>query len=176
MKLALKYKEVENKIIELRTHQVILDSDVAKLYGVETRDVNKAVKNNPDKFPNGYIIELTKNEFKDLRWKISTTNFSKTRVLPKAFTEKGLYMLATILKSEQATQTTLSIIETFASLKNIQKTINELSRVEDKKNKQQLLEKSGKLIAELFDKDLTVGEAVVQSLFPQPILCLKQGQ
>jgi hypothetical protein len=82
LELALKYKEVENKIIELRGHQVILDSDVAKLYGVETRDVNKAVKNNPDKFPKGYIVELTKDELENLRRKISTTNFSKTRVLP----------------------------------------------------------------------------------------------
>lgn len=159
MELALKYKEVENKIINLRGQQVILDSDVAKLYGVETRDVNKAVKNNPDKFPKGYVIELTKDEFNDLRWKISTTSFSKTRVLPKAFTEKGLYMLATILKSEQATQTTLSIIETFSRLKNISRTINELSKINDENKKQHLLKKSGEMIAEIFDNDLTTDES-----------------
>ena len=96
---------VENKIIEVRGQKVLLDSDVAELYGVETRDINKAVKNNPDKFPRGYTFELKKSEFEDLRWKFSTTKFSKTRVLPKASTEKGLYMLATILKSSQAVKT-----------------------------------------------------------------------
>ena len=83
----------------MREENVILDSDVAKLYGVETRDINKAVKNNPDKFPRGYIIKITKEELENLRWKFSTTNLSKTRVLPKAFMEKGLYLLATIIKS-----------------------------------------------------------------------------
>jgi len=77
----------------------------AELYGVETRDINKAVKNNPDKFPDGYIFKLNKAKFEDLQWKISTATFSKTRVLPNAFTKKGLYILATILKSPQATQT-----------------------------------------------------------------------
>lgn len=160
MELALKYKEVENKIIDIRGQQVILDSDVAKLYCVETRDVNKAVKNNPDKFPKGYVIELTIDEKMNVVENfhhLEKLKFSSQ--LPKAFTEKGLYMLATILKSEQATQTTLSIIETFSRLKNIQKNINELSRVEDKNKKQQLLEKSGEMIAELFDNDLTTDES-----------------
>lgn len=78
----VKFENVENKIIELRNEMVILDSDVAKLYGVETRDINKAVKNNPDKFPDGYIFELTKQEFDNLRGNFSTTKISTT-VLPK---------------------------------------------------------------------------------------------
>ncbi len=72
---------VENKIIELRRQKVIIDSDVSKLYGVQTRDINKAVKNNPDKFPEGYLFELPKPEFDNLRWNISTTKFSKTNDL-----------------------------------------------------------------------------------------------
>jgi hypothetical protein len=68
---------------------------------------NEAVKNNPDKFPEGYIIELETRDFVNLRSKISTANFNMTRVFPKAFSEKGLYMLATILKSSTATQTTV---------------------------------------------------------------------
>jgi hypothetical protein len=88
----IRLNSVEEKIIVIRDMPVLLDSDVAELYGVATRDINKAVKNNPDKFPKGYIIELDNQEFKNLRWKISTTNISSmTRVLPKAFTEKGLY-------------------------------------------------------------------------------------
>jgi len=83
----LKFEEIENKIIEIRGRKVILGSDVAELYSVETRDINKAVKNNPDKFPDGYLFELTKEEFDDLRWKFSTAKLAKTMVLLKAFTE-----------------------------------------------------------------------------------------
>jgi hypothetical protein len=94
---------VKSYIVEIRQHPVIVDADVAALYGVETKRVNEAVKNNPDKFPEDYMFVLTSDESKDLRSKISTTNLSaKSRSLPKAFTEKGLYMLATILKSQRA--------------------------------------------------------------------------
>ena len=95
--------DVESKIITLRNQQVILDSDVAELYGVETRDINKAVKNNPQKFPNGYVFELNVSEKSKV-----VENFHHLQKLkfspqfPKAFTEKGLYMLATILKSPKA--------------------------------------------------------------------------
>jgi hypothetical protein len=88
--------DVQEKIITIQNKNVLLDSDVAWLYGVETKEVNQAVKNNPRKFPKEYIIELKKDEFYDLRSKFLTANLEKTRVLPKAFTEKGLYMLATI--------------------------------------------------------------------------------
>ena len=87
--------------------------DVAVIYGVETKRINEAVKNNPDKFPQNYMFELSELEFTDLRSKFSSAKFAKTRVLPKAFTEKGLYMLATILTSPQAIQATISIIERF---------------------------------------------------------------
>ena len=97
MSAIIKIEEIQDLILELRGERVIIDSDVAQLYGAETRDINKAVKNNPNKFPDGYIFEITKEELEDLRWKFSTTKLSKTRVLPKAFTEKGLYMLATIV-------------------------------------------------------------------------------
>lgn len=110
--------KIKNLILEIRDEKVILDSDVAELYGVATKRINEAVKNNPDKFPSGYIIELSKIELELLRTKISTTKLSKTRSTPNAFTEKGLYMLATILKSKTATKTTLAIIETFAKMKN----------------------------------------------------------
>lgn len=102
---------IKDKIIVVQGRQVILDSDVAALYGVETKRVNEAIKNNPDKFPDGYILQLTPSEWEDLRSKISTTKSAKVRYAPKAFTEKGLYMLATILKSPVATQTTIGIIE-----------------------------------------------------------------
>lgn len=102
MKNYLTLTEVEEKIILIRDTQVILDSEVAALYGVETKRINEAVKNNPDKFPEGYIIELNEHETENLRSKFSTSNLNMSRVPPKAFTEKGLYMLATILKSPKA--------------------------------------------------------------------------
>ena len=80
------FEQVRQKIILIRDCQVILDVDVAELYGVRTKEVNQAVRNNPEKFPSGYVLELDKQEFTDLRSNILTANLSpKTRVLPKAF-------------------------------------------------------------------------------------------
>jgi len=155
----VKFEAVENNILTIRDVQVILDSDVAELYGVETRDINKAVKNNPDKFPEGYIMALDADELDDLRCKFSTAKFTKTRVLPKAFTEKGLYMIATILKSPQATQTTIAIIETFAKIKALSSTIKALSTVQDKQEQQTLMQRSGQIIAEILDDDLVTTES-----------------
>ena len=118
---------VKAKLIEVREKKVLLDFDVAEIYGVETKRINEAVKNNPDKYPNDYIISMDEMELENLRSKISTTKLSKTRVAPKAFTEKGLYMLATILKSRQATQTTIAIIETFSKVRELTQTVNILS-------------------------------------------------
>jgi len=83
----MELQKIEEKIILIQGKQVILDSEVAELYGVETKRINEAVKNNADKFPEGYIIQLTNEEFEDLRSKISTTNLMKSRTAPKGFTE-----------------------------------------------------------------------------------------
>ena len=106
---------VANKIIRIQNQNVILDTDVAELYCVETREINQAVKNNPNKFPSGYVLDLTESEWIPLRSKFLISNKGGRTYIPKAFTEKGLYMLATIIKSPQAVATTLAIIETFAS-------------------------------------------------------------
>ena len=141
-------------IIEIRGESVLLDADVAAIYGVETKRVNEAVKNNPDKFPRDYMFELTGPEFADLRSKISTAKFAKTRVAPKAFTEKGLYMMATILRSKQAIDATFAIIETFSKIRQLSSGIRELSVVQDKAEQKSLTRKSGELIAEIFADDL----------------------
>lgn len=81
----IKLSDVESAIIEVRGQRLILDSDVARLYGVETKRINEAVRNNPEKFPEGYIITIDAKELASLRSKYSTANISsKTRVLPKA--------------------------------------------------------------------------------------------
>ena len=147
----IKFENLENKILEIRDEKVLLDSDVAELYGVETKRVNEAVKNNIDKFPNGYLFELTKEEFEILRSKFSTTKFSKTRTLPKAFTEKGLYMLATILKSKNALNATFIIIETFAKVKELSRNINNIMKTTDERVQQELANKSNKILEEIIE-------------------------
>ena len=97
----------------------MLDADVAVIYGVETKRVNEAVKNNPDKFPQEYMFELSEVEFSDLRSQFSNAKFSKKRVSPKAYTEKGLYMMATILRSQQAIVATFAIIEAFSKIREL---------------------------------------------------------
>ena len=155
--IPVKFEIVANKVIEIRGEKVILDSDVAKLYGVETRDINKSVKNNPDKFPFGYIFELTINEKQKV-----VENFHHlyklkfSPQLPRAFTEKGLYMLATILKSPRAVQTTMAIIETFAKIRELTRNIKTLSDVKDKRAQKELMQKSGGLITEILDDELNV--------------------
>ena len=142
--------EVENKIITLRDQQVILDSDVAELYGVQTKEINQAVRNNPEKFPQGYIFQLENQEFKDLRSKFLTTKYQKTRQLPKAFTEKGLYMLATILKSPQAVETTIAIVEAYAKLKELSRVIIQVPQQEENSVEQKtLLQRGGQLVEDL---------------------------
>ena len=161
----LSAQSIEAKLISIKGQQVLIDRDVAQLYGVQTKRINEAVKNNPDKFPKAYMVALTSKDWNVLRSKISTTNFSKTRVPPKAFTEKGLYMLATILKSKQATEATFLIIETFAKLRALQKTVaaaiaesNKLSSTTGNK-KNSLLKKSAELMADLLDHDMTETES-----------------
>lgn len=124
---------VENRIISIRGQEVILDRDVAELYGVPTKEVNRAVRNNPDKFPTGYVFELQQSEKQEVVKNFHHLESVKySLVTPRAFTEKGLYMLATILKSQVATQTTIAIIETFAKVRELKRGLVELHKEKDK--------------------------------------------
>lgn len=121
------FLDVEKRLLDLRGQHILLDKDVAELYGVPTEVVNQVVRNNPDMFPDAYILELSKDESAVLRSKFLTLeqidgkgHYSKYNY--KAFTERGLYMLATILKSPQATEATIAIIETFAKVRHLLKT------------------------------------------------------
>ena len=122
----VKIEDVQNVIVNLRGQTVILDCDVAGIYGVETKRVNEAVKNNPDKFPPDYMFEVSDEEFDVLRSKFSTAKFSKTRTLPKAFSEnekQGLMqrsgeLIAEVLDNDlQTTDTETSVEINFAVLK-----------------------------------------------------------
>ena len=153
----IKLEAVEDKIINIRGEKVIIDADIAKLYGVETKRINEAVKNNQDKFPEGYIFDLNKNEWNGLKSKFSTSIKGGKVKLPTAFTEKGIYMLATILKSTQATNTTIAIIEAYAKIRNLSRDVKALTDVRDKKEQKELMKRSGETIAEL------LGDALVST-------------
>ena len=160
------FAEVENKIIEIRGHQVIIDSDVAELYGVETREVNQALSRNLEKFPEGYIFELDAQEKEEL-----ITNCDHLKKLkfspsfPKAFTERGLYMLATILKSAKATATTLAIIDTFAQVREVSRIVNTLPTVkQDSVEQNKLMQKAGDIISELVVPDNIESEETEASI------------
>lgn len=153
--------EVENKIITLRDQQVILDSDVAELYGVQTKEINQAVRNNPEKFPQGYIWELSNEETRSLRSKFltlkNTGRGKHTKYPPKAFTEKGLYMLATILKSPKAVETTIAIVEAYAKLKELSRVIIQVPQQEENSVEQKtLLQRGGQLVEDLLTDVLPV--------------------
>ena len=97
-------EELKSKIYTIRGVQVMMDSDLAEIYGYETRDFNKQVKNNIERFDEDFRFQLTKEEYDviNLMWKNSTSSWGGTRKLPYVFTEQGIYMLMTVLKGELA--------------------------------------------------------------------------
>ena len=149
--------DVEERMIILRKQPVLIDADVADLYGVETKRINEAVRNNPKKFPCGYIFELDRFEKKEVVEKIVHLNKLKfSKVQPVAFTERGLYMLATILKSERAIDTTLAIVDTFVRVREMARTMEALQKVEDGGVQQRnLLQRTGDLLAEVVGRNLS---------------------
>ena len=157
--LPVSIKEVEDKIAVIRDQQVVADADVAAWYGVETKRVNEAVRNNPDKFPPHYMFELTKSELADLRSKISSTKVSrKSRNATKVFTERGLYMLATILHSERATAATFAIIATFFKVRSLKRELVELHQETDKDKQASKMKHFGDVLTDIVMPDLQTSE------------------
>jgi len=148
-----KFETLESKLVEIKGTLVLVDKDVAELFKIETKRINEAVKNNEDKFPNDtYVIELDKDEKKYV-----VENFDHLSKLkyspynPKVFTEKGLYMLATILKSDVATQATLQIVETFAKVKELSRNINNIMKTTDETIQKDLAQKSNQILEEIIE-------------------------
>ena len=150
----IKEDNIKNMIYEIRGIEVMLDSDLARIYKCKngTKEVNQAVKNNIDKFPERFSWKLTDEEISILRSKILTTNISTmSRSNPRVFTEQGVYMLSTILKTNIATEVTLKIMDTFVKMRhmliNNQNVLpNRLLLLEDK------VDSNTKRIDELFNK------------------------
>lgn len=143
---------IENLIYEIRGKQVMLDSDLAKLYQVETKRINEAVKNNIDKFPERFCFRISESEYRFLKSKFSTSNLKGgSRKGHNVFTEQGVAMLSTILKSKIAIEVSINIMDAFVQLRKYassgliqQKYINELV-IEDNKRINLLEESFSKL-------------------------------
>ena len=137
---------IEDMIYEIRGKQVMLDSDLAKLYNVETKRINEAVKNNPNKFPERFCFRITESDFISLKSKFSTSK-GGSRKGHNVFTEQGIAMLSTILKSKVATETSIRIMDAFVYMRKYisnnlieQKYINKM--VFDHDNEIKLLQES----------------------------------
>jgi len=158
-KTVVSTKEIEAKISVIRNLEVIADADVADLYGVQTKVLNQAVKNNSEKFPVDYMFELSKSELYDLRSKILTTKVSSmNRNSTKVFTEKGLYMLATILKSDRAKAVTFAIIETFAKVRGLKRELLDLHKETDKEKQDAKIKHFGEALTDIVMPDLQTTE------------------
>jgi len=155
----IKLENVKDLLLTINNQQILLDKDVASLYGVETKRVNEAVKNNPDRFPSGYIIEVDKDIKSEL-----VENFDRFKTLkhststPKAFTEKGIYMLATILTTKKAVQTTIDIIETFAKVKELSSNINTIMNTDNKDLQKDLAQKSNMILENIIELEPDIME------------------
>lgn len=152
------YSKVLASIVEINGQPVIADADVAALYGVETRTINQAVKRNLERFPIDYRFQLSEDEVQNLRSQNVTSNWGGRRYLPYVFTEKGLYMLATILKSKQAVDVTFAIIETFAKVRSLKSELVSLHKEKDKVKQGERMHRFSELLSDIVMPDLETTE------------------
>ena len=116
--LVINEQNIQNKIYAIRGLQVMIDRDLAELYGVETKQLNKAVNRNLDRFPESFRFQLTQQEFDNLRFQNGTSSeHGGRRYLPFVFTEQGVSMLSAVLRSTTAVQVSIKIIETFVAMR-----------------------------------------------------------
>ena len=111
--------QIQNLIYIIRGQRVMLDSDLAQLYGVLTKNLNKAVKRNIERFPQDFMFQLTKEEYQNLRFQNGTSKSTHggRRFMPYAFTEQGVAMLSSVLESKQAIAVNIQIMRTFVQIK-----------------------------------------------------------
>ena len=110
---------IANKIYFIRNQKVMLDRDLAILYGIETKVLNQAVKRNMSRFPEDFMFQLTEIEFQNLKSQIVTSSWGGTRKLPYAFTEHGVLMLSSVLKSDKAIQVNIQIMRIFTKVRQM---------------------------------------------------------
>ena len=159
MKELIPTEVIERKIYIIRGHKVMLDSELSKLYSVGTRDLNKAVIRNLDRFPEDFMFQLTKNEAQNLMFQNGTSSWGGTRKLPRVFTEQGVAMLSSVLRSKRAIHVNIAIMRAFVRLKAVLSTHKELAH--------KLKELEGKI--EKHDEDIkSIFDAIRQLMAPPP--------
>jgi len=136
---------IQRLIYMIRSEKVILDRDIAELYGVETGQLKRAVRRNPERFPKDFMFELTGEEFENLRCQIDTSSWGGTRYMPMAFTEQGVAMLSSVLRSERAVKMNIAIMRAFAALRKMIANYDNLERRLEKFEREQ-----GKLAGAVF--------------------------
>lgn len=131
--IAIPQEALINKIFEVRGIKVMLDSDLAELYQVETRRLNEQVKRNIERFPEDFMFELTKQEWNDLKSQSATSSWGGRRKLPSVFTEHGILMLSSVLNSSTAIKVNIQIMRTFTQMRemiaNHQQVFKELEEI-----------------------------------------------
>jgi len=119
---------IETKIILIRGKKVMLDKNLAQLYGVTTSNLNKAVRRNIERFPEDFMFQLSKEEFENLKFHFGTSSWGGTRKLPHAFTENGVAMLSSVLNSDRAIKVNIQIMRTFTKLREMLMTHKDLKK------------------------------------------------
>ena len=117
---------VISKIYFVRNEKVMLDSELAELYGVETRRLNEQVKRNIDRFPEDFMFQLTETEFENLKSQIATSSWGGRRKLPYVFTEHGVLMLSSVLNSDLAIKVNIQIMRVYTKIRNMLATHKDL--------------------------------------------------
>jgi phage regulator Rha-like protein len=160
MDVSVPVEQIERRIYFIRSQKVMLDSDLAELYQVQTKDLNKAVKRNLDRFPEDFMFRITPGEMEILRFQngTSSSNHGGRRYLPYVFTEHGVAMLSSVLSSKRAVQVNIVIIRTFIRLREILSGRNDLAR------KLETLERK----YEQHDEELTAVFEAIRKLLPEP--------
>ena len=121
-------EQVQRRILFLREHKVMLDSDLAELYGVTTFNLNKAIKRNRERFPDDFMFLLTRQEVHDLKFHFGTSSWGGVRKPPRAFTEHGILMLSSVLRSKRAILVNIAIMRAFVQLRQMLTTRRELAQ------------------------------------------------
>ncbi|MCG2725305.1 MAG: ORF6N domain-containing protein [Elusimicrobia bacterium] len=177
MKNLITQNQIESKILLIRGHKVMLDRDLAELYGVKTKSLNLAVKRNIDRFPNDFMFQLTKEEFTNLRFQFETSSWGGIRYLPYVFTEQGVAMLSTVLNSKRAMQVNIGIMRVFVNIRKLVSTNKEiLSKLEQLENKYEKHDKQIYAIFEQIREFLTFQEKPKKQIGFSPEKSLKHPQ
>ena len=128
MKSLVPLEIIEKKILLINGQKVMLDSDLAELYGVETKALVRAVRRNSERFPVDFMVQLTKEEFNNLKYHFGTSRWGGRRYLPYAFTEQGIAMLSSVLNSKRAVQINSEIMRAFVKLREMISTHKDLTK------------------------------------------------